>query len=86
MPLRDEILAVIEASGAVLPDDVGDHTPLIRSGIVDSTALFDLALWIEQRVGFELDPAAFDFADEWDTVARIAAFLERHAAGKPPMR
>lgn len=79
MTLRDELLAVLEGSGVPLPDDLDDQTSLIRSGILDSTALFDLALWIEERVGQPLDLTAFDLAEEWDTPARLLDFLERHA-------
>ena len=82
MPLREELVRVIEASGATLPCDVGDDTSLIRSGLLDSTALFDLALWIEERVAPGLDLASFDLAEEWDTLAKLLAFIERHAPAK----
>jgi len=79
MSVRDELLQVIEASGAPLPDDLDDDTSLIRSGLLDSTALFDLALWVEERVEPGLDLTSFDLSEEWDTLARLQAFIERHA-------
>ena len=79
MSLRDELLRVIEASGAPLPGDLDDDTSLIRSGLLDSTALFDLALWVEERVEPGLDLTSFDLSEEWDTLARLQAFIERHA-------
>jgi acyl carrier protein len=79
MALRDELVQVIAASGAPLPDDLGDDTSLIRSGLLDSTALFDLALWVEERVAPGLDLTSFDLSEEWDTLARLQAFIERHA-------
>jgi acyl carrier protein len=78
MSLRDELLQVIEASGAPLPNDLDDDTSLIRSGLLDSTALFDLALWVEERVEPGLDLTSFDLSEEWDTLARLQAFIERH--------
>jgi acyl carrier protein len=79
MSLRDELLQVIEVSGAPLPNDIDDDTSLIRSGLLDSTALFDLALWVEERVEPGLDLTSFDLSEEWDTLARLQAFIERHA-------
>lgn len=78
MSLRDDLAHAIEASGATLPADLGDDTPLISSGILDSTALFELALWVEDHVSPGLDLTAFDLAEEWDTIARLLAFIERH--------
>ena len=76
--LRNEVTRVIEESGVELPPDFDEHTSMIRSGLLDSTALFQLVLWIEERVGTELDFAAFDLAEEIDTVAKLLAFTERH--------
>ncbi len=78
MSLRDELVRVIETSGAQLPSDLGDDTSLIRSGRIDSTALFELALWIEERVVPDLDLTAFDLAEEWDTLAKVLDFVAKH--------
>lgn len=75
--LRNEVIRVIEDSGVDLPRDFDDHTSLIRSGLLDSTALFQLVLWIEERVDSELNVADFDLADELDTVDKLLAFTER---------
>lgn len=79
MTLRDDILEVLRRNHARIPDDVDDDTSLIRSGLVDSTALFDLALWIEERVVPGLDLASFDLAEEWDTLGRLLAFIDRQS-------
>lgn len=84
MALRDELVRVMEASGTMLPDDVDDDTSLIRSGLLDSSALFELALWIEDRVAQGLDLTSFDVADEWDTLAKLQRFIERHARATDP--
>lgn len=80
MTLRDELVRIIEASGATLPSDLDEHTSLIQSGLLDSTALFDLALWVEERVAVGLDLTSFDLTEEWDTLAKLQAFIERHTA------
>jgi len=75
--LRNEVVGILRESGVELPRDFDDHTSLIRSGLVDSTALFQLVLWIEDRVGGPFDPADFDLAEELDTIDKLLAFTER---------
>lgn len=82
MSLRDDLVRAIEESGATLPADFNDDTSLISSGILDSTALFELALWIEDRVVPGLDLTTFDLAEEWDTIAKLLAFIGRHGKGR----
>ena len=79
MRLRDELLLFMKASGTPLPDDMAADTSLIRSGLLDSSALFELALWVEDRIAVGLDLTSFDLADEWDTLAKLERFIERHA-------
>jgi acyl carrier protein len=78
--LRDELLRVIAQSGASLPDDLDDDASLIRSGLLDSTALFELAVWIEERIGPGLDLTSFDVAAEWDTLTKLVRFVERYGS------
>jgi acyl carrier protein len=82
MSLRDELVRVIEEGGVEMPADLTDDTSLIRSGVLDSTALFELALWVEGRVGPGLDLTSFDIAEEWDSVAKLLAFIERHGGDR----
>ena len=79
MSLRNELVRMIEESGAQLPADLDDHASLIGSGLLDSTALFELALWVEERVAPGVDLTTFDLAEEWDTIAKLLAFIEKHA-------
>jgi acyl carrier protein len=77
--LRAELLSVIAQSGASVPDDVQDEASLIRSGLLDSTALFELAVWIEERVTPGLDLTTFDLAEEWDTLGKLMRFVDRYS-------
>jgi acyl carrier protein len=75
MTVRRELQAFLTANG-ILAEDIRDDLSLIRSGIFDSTALFDLALWVEERMP-GLDLTSFNLVEEWDTPAKLIAFLER---------
>jgi hypothetical protein len=79
MPTRAQLLAVLADSDADVPADLEDNAPLITSGLLDSTALFQLALWMEEHVAPGLDLTTFDVTSEWGSVTRLLAFIERHA-------
>jgi len=77
--LRAELLGVIREAGVSAPDDVQDDASLIRSGLLDSTALFELAVWIEERITPGLDLTTFDLAEEWDTLGKLMRFVDRYS-------
>ena len=72
--LRDDLRAFLTDQGVEL-GDADDAEPLIESGRLDSLALFNLVLWIEERTGALVDPTAFDVAQEWANVHAIVAFI-----------
>ena len=82
MTTRDEVREALEVSGVNLPQDFDEDTSLIRSGLLDSMALFNLALWVEERVTPGLDLTAFDLPTEWDTARLLRAFLDRHGTAR----
>ena len=75
MSLREDLLGTIAAWH--LPVAVTDDTPLIRSGLLDSLALFNLVLWVEEKTGHPLDPTRVDFRNELNTVTSILEFVAR---------
>jgi len=77
--LREDLMAVIAIWGGNLDGPVEGDTPLLTSARLDSHHLFQLLLWIEERVGRQIDATAIDILVEWDTVDRIAAFVQREA-------
>ncbi len=81
MSLRDDLVRALEESGVQLPADFDDNASLISSGLLDSTALFEIALWVEEHVAQGLDLTAFDLVEEWDTIAKLLVFIERHGKG-----
>lgn len=57
-----------------------DDASLIKSGLLDSLGLFSLAMWVEDEVGRRIDVAAIDLSEEWDSILRIVAYIERSRA------
>jgi len=81
MSVRERILSVFESCDLELDGELRDDASLIRSGLLDSAALFNLALLIESEVGSEIDPGSFDLTAEWDTIADIEEFIAQRRAG-----
>ena len=78
MSLRDRLVAFIKGQDLDPGFQFKEDTSLIQSGVLDSLALFNLALWIEQQIDPQVDLTAFDLAKQWDTMADILRFIERH--------
>lgn len=76
MSLHEQLLAFIRNTDVALAEDFGSDTSLIRSGLFDSLALFQLLLWVEDKLGSPIDLLNFDLAAEWDTVNDIVRFIE----------
>jgi len=82
MALRDELRRLILEFAPEREAALADDTPLITSGIMESITLLNVALWVETKVGSEVEITSFDLAAEWDSVSDILTFIERHQA--PP--
>ena len=83
--LLHDLRALIVRSTPDLTGPVGEDAPLISSGVLESTTLVDVALWVEDQIGREMDLSAFDLVTEWDSLSAIVDFVERHApsTGRP---
>jgi len=55
---------------------VGDDTPLVSSGLIDSMAIVDLIIDLEAMLGVRI-PASEVQPDDFDTPRRIAETVER---------
>ena len=73
---RAALIAFLGGRQLPLPAGWDEDTRLIHSGLLDSLALFELILWLEERLGEPVDPTRFELAEELDTMRRILAFLE----------
>lgn len=77
--LLRELRALLVNGAPGLDGDLSDDASLIASGLVESSTLVSLALWVEGCIGREMDLAALDLTTEWDSVNAILDFVERHA-------
>lgn len=59
--------------------ELNERTSLIRSGLLNSLALFNIANWIEEHVAPTVDLTSFDVSKEWDTVEDILRFVQKHS-------
>ncbi|MGH7799580.1 MAG: phosphopantetheine-binding protein [Thermodesulfobacteriota bacterium] len=78
MSLHDRLLAFIKELDVELNYDLKEDTSLVKSGLFDSLALFNLALWVEREIDTQVDLTTFDLSKEWDTIADILNFIEKH--------
>jgi acyl carrier protein len=76
MSLRAELLELIRESLPESQSKITAETSLIRSGLLDSSSLFNLAMWIEGQTESSLSPSSFDPARDWDTVENILRFIQ----------
>jgi len=76
--IRDDLIALVRSWDLTLPETWDGDTSLVRSGILDSLVLYQLILWVEQRVGKPIDPTQFDLASELDTISSITRFVEKN--------
>lgn len=83
--LRNELLGLLPNWGAKVDGAEAVGASLIASGRIDSVGLFELLLWIEEKTGAPIDPAAVDWRREWDTIPGILDYIERCRNG-PGMR
>ena len=79
--LRDELLGLLPNWGARVAGSGADDESLISSGRIDSVGLFELLLWIEEKTGAPIDPAAVDWRREWDTIPGILDYIARRRNG-----
>lgn len=70
------VVAFINGPSCEVETKVSADSSLIRSGLMDSLALFQLTLWIEAEVGAPLNLDEIEIGEAWDTPADIARFIE----------
>jgi acyl carrier protein len=61
------------------PGELTDETSLIDSGIVDSTGMLDIILFLEDEYGFHVEDHE-TIPDNLETISRIAAYVDRKRA------
>jgi len=71
---RDVLIAFIEEKALKPIDDLEDDTPLFSESVIDSFALVELILLIEQKCGIKVAPTEVAL-DNFDTIGRIMRFV-----------
>ncbi len=79
--VRTKLMALIQSSHAGFDGELRDDTSLIKSGLIDSLALFNVALFIESEIGGELDVATLNIAEDWDTITDMHRYILTHRRG-----
>ena len=74
--MRERILVLIRKPGLTIEDD----TPLVSSGLIDSMALVDLLIMLEDLTHMRI-PAGKVQPKDMDTIAKMFATAQR--VGKP---
>jgi acyl carrier protein len=75
-------MALIKSSQMGCDGELSDDTSLIKSGLIDSLALFNVALFIESEIGGELDVATLNIAEDWDTITDMHRYILTHRRGQ----
>lgn len=75
-----EVRTYVASLGPVSDDELDDDTSLLDQGAVDSLGLVQIQLFLEQRLGREIEPAEFD-QDTLITIAAIARWLATAVRG-----
>ena len=76
--LQSFIQELLELAGNGSVSELEPGTSLLVSGLLDSNSVLELAVWIEEEVGHELDLEGIGFREEWDSIDAILAFIERN--------
>jgi acyl carrier protein len=63
------------------PDQLADTDSLLDGGIIDSTGVLEVIGFIEDTFGFTVADAEM-LPENLDSIAHIAAFIERKTAGR----
>ena len=75
---RDQLVKYLEGDLRVDTSKVEDTTPLFSSGMVDSFAIVELMLFLEQATGAKLNPEDVTL-DNLDTIQLILDFAAARA-------
>lgn len=59
-------------------EEIGPDTVLFSTGMVDSFTFVGIVALIEMRIGEPIDPRGIT-VENFDSIARIVAFLRQHA-------
>ena len=71
----EKLLAFINAEVSVSPEPIDVGTDLLLTGAVDSLGVVRITQWLEDELGFEVDPVEVTL-DNFQTVEKMVAYAE----------
>ncbi|MDH3978025.1 MAG: GNAT family N-acetyltransferase [Gammaproteobacteria bacterium] len=78
MTLQEEIKNLILSWNPGVVTEFTDQTLLFEAGLLDSSALFNLILWIEEQTGEPVNAAQLDLVREWATIEAIVVYMQQY--------
>ncbi|MBK6916355.1 MAG: hypothetical protein IPH07_03035 [Deltaproteobacteria bacterium] len=75
MSTQDELLTYIKTELTQNAGDLDAETNL--AGVVDSTAVMEIVVWIEGKYGFDVEIDDIQ-PDNFGSVAKLVAYIESH--------
>jgi acyl carrier protein len=86
MKVEEKVRAFITDSFYVSdPAELGEETPLVTSGIVDSTGMLEIIAFLESDFGIRIGDEETT-PENLGSIARIAAFVERKLGAPAGLR
>lgn len=77
MEIKDQVQAFILANFYVSePSSLGESTPLLAKGIVDSTGVLEVVSFLEEQFNITVEDDEM-LPENLDSVAKIAAFVRK---------
>ncbi len=71
----DRLLAFINAEISVSPEPIAVETDLLLTGAVDSLGVVRITQWLEDELGFEVDPVEVTL-ENFQTVSRMVSYAQ----------
>jgi len=79
--IENELVEYIRASLATEPDaEITPETDLIGEGVLDSVAMVDLVVWVEENYAFRVDVEDLE-PESFGSVLLIAKYVAERAGG-----
>lgn len=73
--MPERLLRYINAEISVSPDPIALDTDLLLTGAVDSLGVVRVTQWLEDELGFEVDPVEVTL-ENFQSVSRMIAYAE----------
>lgn len=78
--MHDDLIKFINSEVSLDPShEIGGSTDLLLTGLVDSLGVIDVVAWIEDNLGFRIDPGDITL-ENFQTVDLMVAYIGRRQA------